>query len=96
MRLTALLFDPPNAPYHVIVDKVEWAGTMIEQVAMSTIITSAAKSSMCEYFEGINWPLNKALPRGAEFMSGLLGNIVRQYCLRKTQVVHQLLNYKIK
>ncbi len=69
---------------------------MMEQVAMSATITSTTKSSLCEYFEGVNWLLNKALPRGAEFMSGPLGNIVRQYCLQKTQVVHQLLSNKIK
>ncbi len=50
---------------------------MMEQDTMTTITTSTAKSSLREYFEGGQWPLNKALSRGAEFMSGLLGNIVR-------------------
>ncbi len=59
-----------------------------------SIITRAAKTSLHDYFEGVNWPLNKALPRGAEFMCGLLGDIVRQYNLQKTQVVCQLQNYK--
>jgi hypothetical protein len=65
-----------NGHNNEIVDKVEGEGTTMEQVPMSTIVTSSAKSSLCEYFEGVNWPLNNALPRGAEFMSGLLGNIV--------------------
>jgi hypothetical protein len=61
---------------------------------VSSVITSAAKISLHAYFEGANWPLNKALPRGAEFLCGPLGDIVRQYCLEKTQVAGQLLNYK--
>jgi hypothetical protein len=46
------------------------------------------------YFEEADWPLNKALPRGAEFSCGPLGDIVRQYRLEKSQVARQLLNYK--
>ncbi len=61
---------------------------------MSSVISSAAKISLHAYFEGADWPLNKALPRGAEFLCGPLGDIVRQYCLEKTQVARQLLNYK--
>ncbi len=61
---------------------------------MSFVISSAAKISLRAYFEGANWPLNKALPRGAEFLCGPLGDVVRQYCLKKTQVARQLLNYK--
>jgi hypothetical protein len=45
----------------------------------------AAKISLRAYFEGSDWPLSKALPRGAEFLCG---------CLEKTQVACQLLNYK--
>jgi hypothetical protein len=46
----------------VIVDKVEGAGTTMEQVVMSTTITSATKSSLREYyFEGVIRPLNKTL-----------------------------------
>jgi hypothetical protein len=40
------------------------------QVTVSTIISSGAKSSLHAYFEGVTWPLSKALPREAEFMSG--------------------------
>ncbi len=40
------------------------------------------------------WPLNKALPKGAKFLNGPLGDIMRQFCLVKTQVARQLLNYK--
>ena len=63
-------------------------------VAMPTIITSSKKTSLRAYFEEVNWLLNKALSRRAEFMSGPLGNIVRQCCLRKMQVERQLLIYK--
>jgi hypothetical protein len=45
-------------------------------------------------FEGVRRPLNKALPKGAEFLNGPLADIMRQFCLVKTQVAHQLLNYK--
>ncbi len=61
---------------------------------MSSVILNAAKISLCAYFEGSGWPLNKALPRGAEFLRGPLGDIVRQYCLEKMQIARQLLNYK--
>jgi hypothetical protein len=44
-----------------------------------SIISNAAKSSLCAYFEGVNWPLNKALPKGAEFLNGPLGDIMRQF-----------------
>jgi hypothetical protein len=64
------------------------------QVAAMSVISNAAKSSLRAYFEGVNWPLNKALPKGAEFLNGELGDIMRQFCLVKTQVAHQLLNYK--
>ncbi len=61
------------------------------QVALMSVISNAAKSSLCAYFEGVNWPLNKALPKGAEFLNGLLGDIMRQFCLVKTQVARQLI-----
>ncbi len=59
-----------------------------------SIITRATKTSLRGYFEGVNWLLNKALPRGAEFMCGPLGDIVRKYNLQQTQVLRQLQNYK--
>jgi hypothetical protein len=52
------------------------------------------KISLHVFFEESDWPLNKALPRGAEFTCGPLRDIVRQYCLKKSQVARQLLNYK--
>jgi hypothetical protein len=70
------------------------AGNTLVQVAIVSVILNAAKSSLRAYFEGVNWPLNKALPKGAEFLNGLLGDIMRQFLLVKTQVAHQLLNYK--
>jgi hypothetical protein len=54
------------------------------QVAVMFVILNAAKSSLRAYFEGVNWPLNKALPKGAEFLNGPLGDIMRQFCLVKT------------
>ena len=70
------------------------AGNTSVQVAIVSVILNAAKSSLRAYFEGVNWPLNKALPKGAEFLNGPLADIMRQFCLVKTQVAHQLLNYK--
>jgi len=40
-------------------------------VAVVSVISNAAKSSLRAYFEGVRWPLNKALPKGAEFLNGL-------------------------
>ena len=51
-----------------------------------SVISNAAKSSLRANFEGKNWPLNKALPKGAEFLNGLIGDIMRQFCLVKMQV----------
>jgi hypothetical protein len=64
------------------------AGNTSVQVAIVSVISNsnAAKSSLRAYFEGVNWPLNKALPKGAEFLNGPLGDIMRQFCLVKTQV----------
>jgi len=59
-------------------------------VAVVSVISNAAKSSLRAYFEGVRWPLNKALPKGAEFLNGPLGDITRQFL----QVARQLLNYK--
>jgi hypothetical protein len=59
-----------------------------------SVISNATKSSLCAYFEGVNWPLNKALPKGAEFFNGPLEDIMRQFLLVKTQVSRELLNYK--
>jgi hypothetical protein len=36
------------------------AGNTLVQVAVVSVISNAAKSSLCAYFEGVNWPLNKA------------------------------------
>ena len=64
------------------------------QVAVVSVISNDAKSSLSAYFEGVNWHLNKALPKGAKFLNGPLGDIMRQFCLVKMQVARQLLNYK--
>ena len=68
--------------------------TTSKRVAVLSVISSTAKIFLRAYFEGADWPLNKALPRGAEFSSGPLGDIVKQYCLKKLQVANHLLNYK--
>jgi hypothetical protein len=73
---------------------VKGVGTMSKGVAVLSIISSTAKLSLHAYFEGVNWPLNKGLPRGAEFSSGMLGEIARHYCLGKIQVARKKLNYK--
>jgi hypothetical protein len=70
------------------------AGNMSVQAAIVSVISNAAKSSLCAYFTGVNWPLDKALPKGAEFLNGPLGDIMRQFLLVKMQVAHQMLNYK--
>jgi hypothetical protein len=62
------------------------AGNTSLQVAVMSVISNAAKSSLRAYFEGVNWPLNKALSKGVEFLNGLLGHIMRQFLLMKTQV----------
>jgi hypothetical protein len=51
------------------------AGNMSIQVAVVSVISNDAKSSLLAYFEGVNWPLNKALPKGAEFLNGLFRDI---------------------
>ncbi len=70
------------------------AGNTLVQAAVVSVISNAAKSSLRAYFEGVNWPLNKALPKGAEFLNGPLGDIMRQFLLMNMQVARQLLNYK--
>jgi hypothetical protein len=62
--------------------------------AARTVISPTAKSLLCAYFVSINWPLNKVLPKGGELLSSDLGVIMRDHGLVKTQVLHQLLNYK--
>ncbi len=62
--------------------------------AVPSMISSAAKTILRTYFERVDWPLNKALPKGAEFLNGPLGDIVKQHGLEKAQVARQLLNYK--
>jgi hypothetical protein len=93
----AIIIPPPSMLPALIVasgDTVEAAETTSKQGAVSSVISSAAKISLRAYFEGAIWPLNKALPKGAEFSCGPLGDIVREYCLQKSQVARQLLNYK--
>jgi hypothetical protein len=69
-------------------------GNTLVQVAIVSVISKATKSSLLAYFEEVNWPLNKALPRGSKFLNGPLGDIMRQFHLAKKQVARQLLNYK--
>ena len=59
------------------------AGNTSVQVAVVSVISNAAKSSLRAYFEGVNWPLNKALPKGAKFLNGPLGDITRQFLSSK-------------
>ena len=36
------------------------AGNTLVQAAVVSVISNTAKSSLCVYFEGVRWPLNKA------------------------------------
>ncbi len=67
--------SPPTLPTAIVAsgDAVEAAETTSRPDAMLSIISIAAKISLRAYFKGANWPLNKALPRGAEFSCGPLG-----------------------
>jgi hypothetical protein len=64
-----------------LVDDTDNGGPVntLVQVAVLSVISNAAKSSLRAYFEGVNWPLNKALPKGADFLNGPLGDIMRQF-----------------
>jgi hypothetical protein len=99
---TTLAFDSVATALMIITsDKREYGGAAISSItaasgttAVPSMISSAAKTILHAYFERVDWPLNKALPRGAEFLNGLLGDIVKQHGLEKAQVARQLLNYK--
>ena len=86
--------SPPTLPTAIVTsgDAVEAVKTTSKQDAVSSVISSTAKISLRAYFEGANWPLNKALPRGAEFSCGPLGDIVREFCLVKSQDCTILIN----
>jgi hypothetical protein len=88
------IHPPPQPTAAVGGNTVEAAGATLRQVAVLSVISNATKISLHAYFEGSDWPLNQALPRGAEFLRGPLGDIMRQYCLEKMLVACQLLNYK--
>jgi hypothetical protein len=64
-----------------LVDDTDNGGAVntLVQVAVLSVISNAAKSSLRAYFEGVNWPLNKTLPKGADFLNGPLGDIMRQF-----------------
>jgi hypothetical protein len=62
--------------------------------AVPSMIFSTAKTILRAYFKRVDWPLNKALPRGAEFLNGPLRDIVKQQGLEEAQEARQLLNYK--
>ena len=81
---TAAIYDEDDDSNNVRIPP-EVAGTTSKQVTTS-VISGATKLSLCAYFEGDKWPLSKALPRGNEFLSGLLRKIVRLYSLIKVQV----------
>jgi hypothetical protein len=61
------------------------AGNMSVQAAVVSVISIAAKSSLHAYFEGVRWPLtlNKALPKGAEFLNGPL-SVTRHFGSKST------------
>ena len=61
------------------------AATSSAITAVSSVISSTAKNILREFFERVDWPLNKGLPRGAEFFSGPLGDIVKRHGLLRMQ-----------
>ena len=71
-------------------DRGAGGNTSVVQVAVVSVISNAAKSALRAHSEGVNWPLNRALPKGAELFNGPLGDIMRQFglvkTLRKTQM----------
>jgi hypothetical protein len=85
--VTTARYDPaanvdggPSPPAALLVDDANngGEGNTSVQAAVLSVISNAAKSSLRAYFEGVSWPLNKALPKGAEFLTGPLGDIIRQ------------------
>jgi hypothetical protein len=100
---TLTLDSAATASMTITPNKREYGGAAVSSItataasgttAVPSMISSAAKTILRMYFERFDWPLNKALPRGAEFLNGLLEDIVKQHGLEKAQVAYQLLNYK--
>ena len=60
----------------------------------TTRITAVAKKRLHSYFDTNNWPLNKNLPQGNNYINGDLGRIAAEFNLKRSQVVTQLRNYK--
>ena len=73
---------------------VDVRGYKEDIMTVRTVISPTAKSLLRAYFASVNWPLKKVLPKGGELLSSGLGVIMRDHGLVKTQVSHQLLNYK--
>jgi hypothetical protein len=55
------IHPPPQQTAAIVGNTVEAAGTPSRRVAVSSVISNAAKISLRAYFEGSDWPLNKAL-----------------------------------
>ena len=53
-----------------------------------------AKGELRSYFVKVNWPLNRNLPRGENYRTGELGDIVNKFELNRSQVARQLCNFK--
>jgi hypothetical protein len=49
-------------------------------------ITNAATISLRAYFTSANWLLNKAIPKGIDFLDSTLGNIMSEFHLVRSQV----------
>ncbi len=83
---TLALDSVATASMTITRDKREYGGAAVSSItaapgtnAVLSMISSTAKTILHAYFERVDWPLNKALPRGAEFLNGPLGDIVKQH-----------------
>ena len=56
-------------------------------------ITNEAKKALHDYFESLNWPLNKELPRG-EYANDLKQITEKHGIEKRDQITRQLRNYK--
>jgi hypothetical protein len=67
------IHPPPQPTAAVGGNTVKVAETTLRQVSVSSVISNTTKISLRAYFEGSDWPLNEALPKGAEFLRGPFG-----------------------
>ena len=79
--VTTARYDPaanvdggPSPPAALVNDANNGGeGNTSVQAGVLSVISNAAKSSLRAYFEGVSWPLNKALPKGLSSLLVRLG-----------------------